>query len=184
MPATKPIVLYSHPSGPNPWKIALLLEELEVPYDTKYLQFPEMKQEAFTDKSLNGKVPAIDDPNTGVNLSEACCYGQKGYFTHFHPEKNMTSVIEHYAKQVKRVMSVIERQLAKVNSAYLLGDKLSYADLAFVTWNSALDFISPEEDLLKHFPKFAEWHHRLMQRPSVEKVMRDRKRAMEKGVSM
>lgn len=67
----KPIVLYSHATGPNPWKVAAVLEELSIPYETKFLQFPEMKQEPFEKVNPNGRVPAIEDPNTGLNLWES-----------------------------------------------------------------------------------------------------------------
>lgn len=67
----KPIVLHSHASGPNPWKVAAVLEELNLPYETKFLQFPEMKQDPFEKINPNGRVPAIEDPNTGLNLFES-----------------------------------------------------------------------------------------------------------------
>ena len=66
----KPITLYSHASGPNPWKVAILLEELGLPYETVYLQFPDLKKEPFESKNPNGRVPAIEDPNTGVTMFE------------------------------------------------------------------------------------------------------------------
>ena len=37
--ALKPIILYTHKSGPNPWKVAILLQELNVPYENKFLEF-------------------------------------------------------------------------------------------------------------------------------------------------
>ena len=67
---TKPITLYSHASGPNPWKVATLLEELGLPYETVYLQFSDLKKEPFESKNPNGRVPAIEDPNTGVTMFE------------------------------------------------------------------------------------------------------------------
>lgn len=67
----KPIVLYSHVTGPNPWKVVAIFEELGLPYETKLLQFPEMKQEPFEKINPNGRVPAIEDPNTGINLWES-----------------------------------------------------------------------------------------------------------------
>lgn len=67
----KPIVLYSHATGPNPWKVTAVLEELKLPYETKFLQFPEMKQDPFEKLNPNGRVPAIEDPNTGISLWES-----------------------------------------------------------------------------------------------------------------
>ena len=67
---TKPITLYGHASGPNSWKAAILLEELGLPYETIYLQFSDLKKEPFESKNPNGRVPAIEDPNTGVTMFE------------------------------------------------------------------------------------------------------------------
>lgn len=67
----KPIVLWSHHSGPNPWKVAIVLEELGLPYETKFVVFAEMKKEPFISRNPNGRVPAIEDPNTGLTLWES-----------------------------------------------------------------------------------------------------------------
>ncbi|GAD97287.1 hypothetical protein ATEG_06384 [Paecilomyces variotii No. 5] len=67
----KPITLYGHTGGPNPWKVAMVAKELGVPYDYKILEFPEMKQEPFEKLNPNGRVPAIEDPNTGITLWES-----------------------------------------------------------------------------------------------------------------
>lgn len=47
-----------------------MLEELGLPYETKIWQFSEMKQEPFVKINPNGRVPAIEDPNTGITLWE------------------------------------------------------------------------------------------------------------------
>jgi glutathione S-transferase len=67
----KPITLWGHDSGPNPWKVAMILEELNVPYTLKMIQFPDMKKEAYELINPNGRVPAIEDPNTGITLWES-----------------------------------------------------------------------------------------------------------------
>lgn len=70
---SKPIILYSHKGGPNPWKVAIILEELGLPYETKFIEFQDMKKEGpLIDINPNGRVPAIEDPNTGVSMFEAC----------------------------------------------------------------------------------------------------------------
>ena len=38
MSSLKPIILYTHKSGPNPWKIAITLQELGLPYENKFLE--------------------------------------------------------------------------------------------------------------------------------------------------
>ncbi|KFY37525.1 hypothetical protein V494_04720 [Pseudogymnoascus sp. VKM F-4513 (FW-928)] len=67
----KPITLYSHSKGPNPWKVAMILAELNIPYTSEYLNFPELKQEPYEKICINGRVPAIYDPNTDITLWES-----------------------------------------------------------------------------------------------------------------
>ena len=88
MSSSKPIKLYSHATvsqklglartrtnkiilqGPNPWKVVIILEELDIPYETQMNEFPALKQEPFVSINPNGRVPAIEDPNTGIKLWE------------------------------------------------------------------------------------------------------------------
>ena len=51
----KPIILYGHNTGPNPWKVAMLLEELSLPYEHKLLEFPDMKKEPYITLNPNGR---------------------------------------------------------------------------------------------------------------------------------
>ena len=41
---TKPIKLYSHASGPNPWKVVIIMEELGIPYESEMLDFSVVKK--------------------------------------------------------------------------------------------------------------------------------------------
>lgn len=43
--------------GPNPWKVVLILEELNVPYEINSFGFEEVKKKPFTDLNPNGRVP-------------------------------------------------------------------------------------------------------------------------------
>lgn len=67
----QPLVLHAHATGPNPIKIALALEALHLPYTVKQWQFGDdpnngVKGKAFLRINENGRVPALEDPNTGV----------------------------------------------------------------------------------------------------------------------
>ncbi|PGH00855.1 hypothetical protein AJ80_09107 [Polytolypa hystricis UAMH7299] len=53
----KPITLYGHHAGPNLKKVIMVLEELKIPYEIKI--------------NPNGRVPAIEDPNTRITLWES-----------------------------------------------------------------------------------------------------------------
>ncbi len=67
----KPLTLHAHSTGPNPYKIAIALEILDLPYEIRLWDFgddPEkgVKGETFRKINENGRVPALEDPNTGV----------------------------------------------------------------------------------------------------------------------
>jgi len=57
------ITLYSHKAGPNGWKVAIVLEELGLKYETKYLDFQAGEQKApeHTKFNPNGRIPTIID---------------------------------------------------------------------------------------------------------------------------
>ena len=67
----QPLILHAHATGPNPIKIALALESLRLPYTIQQWQFGDdpnngVKGAAFLRINENGRVPALQDPNTGV----------------------------------------------------------------------------------------------------------------------
>lgn len=64
------MLLTTESQGPNPWKVVILLEELKVPYEVEYIDFSVIKQEPYINVNPNGRVPAIEDPNTGITLWE------------------------------------------------------------------------------------------------------------------
>ena len=72
----KPLLLHAHAGGPNPYKVAIVLEALSVPYTAKIWEFgPDpvkgVKGAAFLNLNENGRVPALEDPNTGVTSWES-----------------------------------------------------------------------------------------------------------------
>lgn len=69
--AVKSITLYGHATGPNPWKVAMVLEELEIPYEMKIVPRNEIKGPAYEAICVNGRAPTIQDPNTGTTLWES-----------------------------------------------------------------------------------------------------------------
>ena len=98
-------------------------------------------------------------------------YGQ--WFRFRHPEKNLTSVIDRYANEIKRVFGVIDGHLAKTGKPYLVGDKCTFADLMFVPWNRISPMLLGEgsaEELEKSVPLAWEWRQRMEERESVKKT--------------
>ncbi|RDX42823.1 glutathione S-transferase C-terminal-like protein [Lentinus brumalis] len=59
----KQFTLYTHVGGPNGWKVALLLEELGLSYESTYLDFQknEQKQSPHIDYNPNGRIPTLID---------------------------------------------------------------------------------------------------------------------------
>jgi GST-like protein len=66
------LTLYAHGS-PNPHKVAIALEELGLPYETKIVDIPRGEQfsPAFTQLNPNAKVPVLIDSDTGQTLYES-----------------------------------------------------------------------------------------------------------------
>jgi len=86
---SQPIVLHSHASGPNPWKVAIILEELGLPYQTVFEDMSKLKQEPYVKLNPNGRVPTIEDPNTGITLWESGAIIQ--YLISEYDKKNIIS---------------------------------------------------------------------------------------------
>lgn len=102
----------------------------------------------------------------------------------YHPEKRQ-DCLDRYGNEVRRVLGVIDSHLKKSGQQYLVGDKCTYADLAFVPWHWLL--LSPPQvmgeafpaEWEKEFPACWAWSERLLQRESVKKCRADRKKAIE-----
>jgi glutathione S-transferase len=107
-------------------------------------------------------------------------FGQAAWFSHFHPEK-VPSAITRYRNEIKRVTMVLDKVLG--DREYLVGDKCTYADLAFVTWYDAAPycFADEEVDLAKEFPNYGAWMGRLLARPSVQRMLENKKKAKAEG---
>ncbi|ORY67530.1 glutathione S-transferase [Pseudomassariella vexata] len=219
-------------TGPNPWKVIIILIDLSLPYQIVWIPYKEITSEPYTTLNPNGRFPAFIDPNTDVTLFESGAvieylvttydtglkltygdnqlqdkwllrswlmfqmsgqgpmFGQKMWFTHFHVEPNVTSAIQRYGDETRRIVGVIERQLGKQREKrglgpeeeiWLVGEKCTYADLAFVTWDLLLEgriFPRGEFDAEKEFPEFYKWHQNLLRRPAVSEAVRMREEAM------
>ncbi|TFK84287.1 glutathione S-transferase C-terminal-like protein [Polyporus arcularius HHB13444] len=63
----KQLTLYTHKSGPNGWRVAYVLEELGLTYESVYLDIPsgEHKRAPYTDINPNGRIPALIDHHNG-----------------------------------------------------------------------------------------------------------------------
>lgn len=66
-----PLILYSHRYGPNPWKVAIILAELQIPHETTFIEFADIKKEPYISLNPNGRLPALKDPNHDIVLWES-----------------------------------------------------------------------------------------------------------------
>ncbi|KAI7781830.1 glutathione s-transferase ure2 [Diaporthe eres] len=207
--------------GPNPPKVAIVLKELGIPHEITPIPLSDVKKPDYVSINPNGRIPAIQDPNTGITLWESgaillylidkydpgpklsfapgtaewhhaqqCLffqasgqgpyYGQAAWFNKFHHER-LPSAVERYVKEAHRVTSVLEGHLTRQRETFgeealeasggpwLVGNKLSYADLAWVSWQLILPMVVSAEDGLDlaQYPVVADWVARMNKRESV-----------------
>lgn len=82
---------------------------------------------------------------------------------------------------MKRVLSVLEDILSKSESGWLVGDKCTFADLAFLPFNTHLEmFLGCEsKDRFIGCPRVEAWHARMEGRETWKKAMGIRAKLME-----
>lgn len=125
--------------------------------------------------------------------------GQALHFRYFHSQK-IQSAVDRYTDEVRRVYGVVEMALAERREAlimeldtenaaaysagttplsrsrffdypvWLVGDKITVADLSFVPWNNVVDRIGINIKL--EFPEVYKWTKHMMRRPAVIKALR------------
>ncbi len=67
----KPLTFWGGVLGPNPGKVAMVLNELDLPFESIYVPFAGVKKAEYTIHNLNGRLPTLEDPNTGIRLRES-----------------------------------------------------------------------------------------------------------------
>lgn len=89
-------------------------------------------------------------------------------------QEQLPSAQERYAEEIKRILGVINTHLAATGRPFLVGDKVSFADLMFVPWDRirAIALMSPgfEASIEEQFPSFHGWQERLLEMESVKKA--------------
>jgi glutathione S-transferase len=202
MPATplKPLVLHAYRVGANPWKVAIVLEILRIPYKVKLWKFGAgprgVKSEEFLAINPNGRVPAVEDPNTGVTSWESGAVisyilrvydttnklgpgpdtteqervdfekwtlfllsglgpmtGQVNWYRHYNEERN-EDALKRFANQTYRCYDVLEKQLERATSGYVLKTGYSAVDIHFCPWVSEYNFAQLS---LENYPFIRKW---------------------------
>ncbi|EPS94705.1 glutathione S-transferase C-terminal-like protein [Fomitopsis schrenkii] len=70
----KQFTLFTHKGGPNGWKVAFVLTELDLTYESIYLDFNKLEQKAtaHTQHNPNGRIPTlIDHTNNDFTVWES-----------------------------------------------------------------------------------------------------------------
>jgi glutathione S-transferase len=214
----KPITVWGK-GGTNPPKVAMILEELDIPHDIIATPFTEVKKPEYLAINPNGRLPAIHDPNTDLTLWESGAiveylierydkqsrlsfaagsaeyyhakqwlffqvsgqgpyFGQAAWFKAFHHEK-LPSAVERYTKEINRVMGVLEAHLKREkekhsggDGPWLVGGKLSYADISFVSWHETIKMFTSKEELDEaNYPLVKEWIANMVSRPKIKSVL-------------
>lgn len=221
-PNFQPLTLYGGVLGPNPSKIAYILTELNLPYESIYVMLDKVKEPEYVAVNPNGRLPTLIDPNTGIKIWESGAiieyliteydhehkisfphrspedyaarqwlffqvsgqgpyYGQGMWFLFFHAEK-LPSVIERYQTEIKRVSKVLDDWLE--GKTWLVGEKYSYADIAFLSWQEQAGTVMGDTaDLGKEFPNVQAWLVRIKARSAIKKVM-EKTAAKKKEIGM
>ena len=152
------------------WESGAIVEYLIERYDTEHrLSFAPGTPESYHAKQW------LYFQTTG----QGPYYGQMMWFKLFHSEK-LPGAIERYIKEVHRVSGVLEAYLAQQkqehggssadsDGPWLVGNKLSYADLAFIPWQLVVGMaLGKDEYDEDKFPYVKEWMGKMTAREKVK----------------
>ena len=217
----KPIKIWGQ-HGPNPPKIAIIVTELNISHKINPYPISDVKKPEYLAVNPNGRLPAIQDPNTNLTLWESGAiieylierydtehrlsfpagtsesyhakqwlyyqttgqgpyYGQAAWFKKFHPE-HIPSALDRYVKEADRISKVLEGHLAKqqeefdgeagFDGPWLVGNKLSYADLAFIPWQKVIGMVLRKDEYDEDkYPHLKEWIDKMASREGLKAVL-------------
>lgn len=100
-----------------------------------------------------------------MNASVGPVQGQSNHFFRYCPE-TIPYAIDRFQTEVRRVYGVLEDHLAANGGPFIMGEKLTIADLAHWGWIAAGPWAGIE---LEAFPHLKAWEERVWARPAVKK---------------
>ncbi|KAI0147070.1 glutathione S-transferase [Xylariaceae sp. FL1272] len=159
--------IYDPNTGLTLWESGAIIEYLIETYDKKNtISFPKGSNEDYLCKQWLYYQASGQGPY----------YGQAVWFTKYHPDK-LPSAVERYVKEINRVTGVLESVLSAAKKAdtdtpYLVGNKLTFADIAFYSWQTII-VLAMGEDVIDYtsFPSVKVWVEKMGQLPSVKKAL-------------
>jgi glutathione S-transferase len=161
------------------WESGAIIEYLVERYDTdRKISFAPGTAEAYHTKQWLYFQASGQGPY----------FGQATWFKMYHHEK-VPSAFERFRTEVNRVSGVLEGYLESQRSKaekegdgpWLVGGKMTFADIAFIMWFCWMDWMLDEEEFkLEAYPTVKDWLDRMRALPSVNKVLTDIKPANAK----
>ncbi|RVX68734.1 hypothetical protein B0A52_07620 [Exophiala mesophila] len=91
--------------------------------------------------------------------------GQANHFVRYAPERIQYGM-DRYTNESRRLYKVLENHLQKSKSGFLVGDHISIADIAAVSWVIYAGWAGVDID---EFPNVKKWEEMLYARPTVKK---------------
>lgn len=91
--------------------------------------------------------------------------GQAAHFYRYAPTK-IQYAIDRYVTETKRLYKVLDTQLAKSTSGFLVGDHISIADVATLSWVIFGPYVDVD---LANFPALQKWEAMMSERPGISK---------------
>ncbi|KAK4069057.1 hypothetical protein Trihar35433_5636 [Trichoderma harzianum] len=92
-------------------------------------------------------------------------HGQAAHFYRYAPTKIQYG-IDRYINETRRLYRVIDVQLAKSKSGFLVADHISIADIAVLSWVIYAEFVSLD---MSEFPFLQKWERMMSARPGINK---------------
>lgn len=99
--------------------------------------------------------------NAGVGPMQ----GQANHFFRYAPEK-IPYAINRYITETERLYSILDERLASSSSGFLVGDRLTIADITLFGWVNSAPWSGVD---LSKFPALNKWVQTLRERPAVKK---------------
>ncbi|EME49329.1 hypothetical protein DOTSEDRAFT_163623 [Dothistroma septosporum NZE10] len=99
--------------------------------------------------------------NAGVGPMQ----GQANHFTRYAPQ-HIEYGVNRYQNETRRLYGVLDKHLKDTSSKYLVGNKLTIADIAHWGWVSAAGWAGVN---IEEFPNLKAWEERLWARPALQK---------------
>lgn len=91
--------------------------------------------------------------------------GQANHFTRYAPER-IEYGVNRYQNETRRLYRVMDKQLSKSKSGFLVGDRLTIADIACIGWVSSHAWAGID---IEEFTHLKAWLQKVHERPAIAK---------------